>query len=65
MKYSEQLSLEQKINLRTFATQVHNLSPEQVRDLSLELYQLMMLKDNIYEELLECCLDIDLNTLPA
>ena len=53
MNYSEKLSLEQEFNLRRFATQVRTLSPEQVQDLSLELYRQMMLKDNLYGELLK------------
>ena len=53
MNYSEQLSLEQEFNLRKFADQVRTLSPEQAQDLSLELYRRMMLKDNLYEELLK------------
>ena len=52
MNYSEQLSLEQKFELRIFADQVRTLSPEQAQDLSLELYRQMMLKDNLYQELL-------------
>lgn len=53
MNYSEQLSLEQEFKLRRFADQVETLSPEQTRDLSIELYRRMMLKDNLYEELLQ------------
>ena len=53
MKNSEQLSLEQEFNLRIFADQVRTLSPDQVQDLSIELYRRMMLKDNMYEELLK------------
>ena len=53
MNYSEQLSLEQKFNLRRFADLVRTLSPEEARDLSIELYRRMMLKDNLYEELLQ------------
>ena len=53
MNYSEKLSLEQEFNLRRFADQVRTLSPEQAQDLSLELYRQMMLKDNLYEELLK------------
>ncbi len=53
MKYSEQLSLEQEFNLRRFVDQVQTLSQEQARDLSIELYRQMMLKDNLYEELLK------------
>ena len=53
MKYSEQLSLEQKFNLRIFADQVQTLSSEEAQGLSIELYRRMMLKDNLYEELLQ------------
>ena len=53
MKNSEQLSLEQEFNLRRLATQVRTLSREQAQDLSLELYRQMMLKDNLYGELLK------------
>jgi hypothetical protein len=53
MKNSEQLSLEQEFNLRRFADLIRTLSPEQAQDLSLELYRQMMLKDNLYGELLK------------
>ena len=53
MNYSEQLSLEQEFDLRRFADQVRTLSPEQAQDLSLELYRQMMLKDNLYQEILK------------
>ena len=53
MNYSEKLSLEQEFNLRKFADQVRTLSSEQAQDLSLELYRQMMLKDNLYEDLLQ------------
>ena len=53
MNYPEQLSLEQEFDFRRFADQVSTLSPEQARDLSLELYRQMMVKDNLYRELLK------------
>ncbi len=53
MNYSEKLSLEQQFSLRRFADQVRTLAPEQAQDLSLELYRQMMLKDNLYEEILK------------
>ncbi len=53
MKDSEQLSLEQKFDLRTFADQVQTLSVEEAQGLSIELYRRMMLKDNLYQELLQ------------
>ena len=53
MNYSEKLSLEQEFNLRRFADQVRTLSLEQAQDLSLELYRQMMLKDKLYEDLMQ------------
>ena len=53
MNDSKKLSLEQEFNLRTFADQVGNLTSEEARGLSIELYRRMMLKDNLYEELLK------------
>ena len=53
MNHSEKLSLEQEFNLRRFADQVRTLTPEQAQDLSLELYRQMMLKDNLYEDILK------------
>ena len=53
MNYSEQLSLEQEFNLRKFAALIRTLSPEEAQGLSIELYRRMMLKDNLYEELLK------------
>jgi len=53
MNYPEQLSLEQEFDFRKFADQVRTLSPEQAQDLSLELYRQMMIKDNLYREILK------------
>ena len=65
MNYSERLSLEQEFNLRQFADQVRTLSPEQAKDLSLELYRQIMLKENLYEGLLQEFWDIDSVPLSA
>lgn len=65
MNYSERLSLEQEFNLRQFADQVRTLSPEQAKELSLELYRQMMLKDNLYEGLLQEFWGIDSVPLSA
>ena len=65
MNYSEKLSLEQEFTLRRFADQVRTLSLEQAQDLSLELYRQMMLKDNLYEDLMQEYWGIDSVTLSA
>ncbi len=53
MNYPEQLSLEQEFDFRRFADQVRTLSPEQAQDLSLELYRQIIVKDNLYKEILK------------
>ncbi|MEO0970976.1 MAG: NblA/ycf18 family protein [Cyanobacteria bacterium J06639_18] len=63
MNNSEQLSLEQEFHLRMFADQVRTLSPEQMQDLSIELYRQMIHKDNLYRELLKDYWGVDSNPL--
>ncbi len=63
MNNSEQLSLEQEFHLRMFADKVRTLSPEQVQDLSIELYRQMIHKDNLYRELLKDYWGVDSNPL--
>ena len=53
MNQSSQLSLEQEFNLRRFSDQVRNLSREQAQDLLIELGRQMMIKDNLYKQLLQ------------
>ena len=63
MNNSEQLSLEQEFHLRMFADQVRTLSPEQMQDLSIELYRQMIHKDNLYRDLLKDYWGVDSNPL--
>lgn len=63
MNNSEQLSLEQEFHLRMFVDQVRTLSPEQMQDLSIELYRQMIHKDNFYRELLKDYWGVDSNPL--
>ena len=53
MNQSDDLSLEQEFNLKLFADLVQNLTPEQAKEFLIELNQQMMLKDNLYRELLK------------
>ena len=48
-----QLSLEQKLNQRMFADRVKKLSREQAQEHLVYLYKQMMLKDNMYKDLLK------------
>lgn len=53
MSNSMGLSLEQQFNLRSFQTQVENMSREQARDFLLKLYEEMLLRENIYKDVLK------------
>jgi Phycobilisome degradation protein nblA len=48
-----ELSLEQKFNLRSFQTQVQNMSHEQAQEFLVELYEQMIVRENIYKEFLK------------
>lgn len=53
MNSSPTLSLEQQFNLKLFASKVQNLTPEQAREILVELQRQMMIKDNLYQDLLK------------
>ena len=53
MNQSANLSLEQEFNLKLFADLVQKLTSEQAKEFLIELNQQMMLKDNLYRELLK------------
>ena len=62
MNQSNQLSFEQEFSLRRFSDQVQNLSREQAQDLLIELSRQMMIKDNLYKQLLQPYLGISLTS---
>lgn len=53
------LSLEQEFNLNKFASQVKHLSPQQAKELLVELNRQMMVKDNLYRDILKKAWSID------
>jgi Phycobilisome degradation protein nblA len=53
MHQPTQLSLEQQFNIRSFATQTENMSREEVQELLVKLYEEMILRENIYKEVLK------------
>lgn len=53
MNQASQLSLEQEFSLRNFSDRVRDLSREQAQELLIELGRQMMIKDNLYKQLLE------------
>lgn len=52
MNQPTNLSLEQEFNLKVFAEQVQKLTPEQAKEFLVELNRQMMIKDNLYRDLL-------------
>lgn len=53
MSQSTSLSLEQELNLTVFANQVQNLTPEKAKELLVELNRQILIKDNLYRDLLK------------
>ncbi|MBD2294516.1 NblA/ycf18 family protein [Anabaena sphaerica FACHB-251] len=48
-----ELSLEQQFNIRSFATQVKDMSHEQAQDFLVKLYEQMVMREATYKELLK------------
>ncbi|MBE9032473.1 NblA/ycf18 family protein [filamentous cyanobacterium LEGE 11480] len=59
MESTDQLSLEQQFQQRQFSDQVRRLSPADAQDLLIELHRQMMVKDNVYQQLLKPSLTIN------
>jgi hypothetical protein len=65
MNQSANLSLEQEFNLKLFADLVQNLSHEQAKEFLIELNQQMMIRENLYQDLLKHYLGIGSTPMPA
>jgi hypothetical protein len=48
-----EFSLEQQFNLRSFETQVQNMSREQAQEFLVKLYEQMIMRENMYKEFLK------------
>lgn len=48
-----QLSLEQQFNLRSFETQVNQMSHEQAQQFLVKLYEQMMMRETMYKQFLK------------
>jgi Phycobilisome degradation protein nblA len=48
-----QLTLEQQFTIRSFATQVKDMSHEQAQDFLVKLYEQMVVREATYKELLK------------
>jgi predicted HD phosphohydrolase len=48
-----ELSLEQQFSIRSFQTQVQQMSHEQAQDFLIKLYEQMMVRENIYKAFLK------------
>lgn len=47
------LSLEQQFSIRSFQTQVDQMSREQAQDFLVKLYEQMMVRENMYKEFIK------------
>jgi hypothetical protein len=53
MSKSDQLSVEQQFNIRSFETQVKQMSHEQAQDFLVKLYEQMIIRENMYKEFIK------------
>jgi predicted HD phosphohydrolase len=65
MDHSIQLSLEQQFSIRSFATQVDQMSQEQAKDFLVKLYEQMVVREATYKELLKHQWGLDSGTTLA
>jgi hypothetical protein len=47
------LSLEQQFSIRSFETQVNQMSREQAQDFLIKLYEQMIVRENMYKQFLK------------
>ena len=50
---NDDLSLEQEFNLRSFNTQVEQMSLPQAQECLMQLYEQMLLRENLYKEFIK------------
>ncbi len=50
---SDNLSIEQQFNLRSFQTQVEKMSREQAQNFLMQLYEQMLARENMYKEFIK------------
>jgi hypothetical protein len=53
MSHPIELSLEQQFSIRSFETQVQQMSREQAQDFLVKLYEQMMMRETMYKEFLK------------
>jgi hypothetical protein len=53
MSKSMELSLEQKFSVRSFETQVQQMSREQAQEFLVNLYEQMIVRENLYKEFIK------------
>lgn len=53
MSQPAELTLEQQFSLRSFETQVHQMSREQAQEFLVKLYEQMVMRENMYKHFLK------------
>ena len=64
MNQAVNLSLEQEFNLKVFAERVQSLTPQQAKEFLVELNRQMMIRDNLYRDLLKQYMGLDSTPMP-
>ena len=62
MSKSMKLSLEQQFNIRSFQTQVKQMSHEQAQEFLVKLYEQMIVRENMYKEFIKHQWGLEPNT---
>jgi len=53
MSQPMELSLEQQFNIRSFQTQVQQMSQEQAQEFLIKLYEQMLMRENMYKSFIK------------
>jgi UDP-galactopyranose mutase len=53
MSHSPELSLEQKFSVRSFESQVKQMSQQQAQEFLVQLYEQMIIRENMYKDFIK------------
>jgi UDP-galactopyranose mutase len=53
MSHSPELSLEQRFNIRSFESQVKQMSHQQAQEFLVQMYEQMIIRENMYKDFIK------------
>lgn len=65
MNQPADLTIEQQFSIRSFETQVAQMSREQAQDFLIKLYQQMIVRENMYKHFLKCQWGLESQSFPG